>query len=145
MNRRVFLQSAAAAGLSLRAVSGATRSPNDRISICVMGLRGRGRSLLDTFVSLSDVDVTYLCDIDAGVLDSRAEQLAAKTGNRPMKVKDYREALDDEMVDALVIGTPDHWHALPAIRAAQAGKDVYVEKPDAHNIYMALPVKSAQR
>jgi predicted dehydrogenase len=134
MDRRVFLQGAAAAGLAARVGSGAVRSPNDRISVCVMGLRGRGGSLLDTFASLDDIDVTYLCDVDANVLDSRAGRLADKTGRRPECIKDYRRALDDAGVDALVIGTPDHWHALPTIHAAQAGKDVYVEKPDSHGI-----------
>ena len=134
MDRRNFLQAAAVAGLSTRPAHGAIRSPNDRISVCVMGLRGRGGSLLSTFASLPEVDVTYVCDIDERVLQSRAENLADKTGRRPQRIKDYRKALDDKMVDALVIGTPDHWHALPTIHACQAGKDVYVEKPDSHNI-----------
>src|SRR4029079_12919493 len=57
-----------------------------------------------------------------------------KTGKRPLGIKDFRKALEDKSLDALVIGTPDHWHALPTIHACQAGKDVYVEKPDGHNI-----------
>jgi predicted dehydrogenase len=134
MDRRVFMKSAVAAGISVQSASGVMRSPNERVSVCVMGLRGRGGNLLDTFAALPDVDVTYLCDVDAGVLGSRADRLLQKTGRRAKQIKDYREALDDPMVDALVIGTPDHWHALPTIHAAQAGKDIYVEKPDAHNI-----------
>jgi len=121
------------------------RSPNDRISICVMGLRGRGGSLLSTFASLPEVDVTYVCDIDEGVLQARAKNLADKTGRRPQTIRDYRKALDDKMVDALVMGTPDHWHALPTIHACQAGKDVYVEKPDAHNIMEGRTMVAAAR
>lgn len=134
MDRRGFLQAAAVAGLSTTAARGAVRSANDRISVCVMGMRGRGGGLLSTFASLPEVDVTYVCDIDESVLYGRAKSVADKTGRQPQAVKDYRKALDDKDVDALVIGTPDHWHALPTIHACQAGKDVYVEKPDGHNI-----------
>lgn len=146
MDRRTFLQAAAAAaGLSVQAARGAVRSPNDRVSICVMGLRGRGGSLLSTFAALPEVDVTYVCDIDERVLQSRAKNLADKTGRRPQAIGDYRKALDDKTVDALVIGTPDHWHALPTIHACQAGKDVYVEKPDAHNILEGRTMVAAAR
>ena len=93
MDRRDFLQAAAVAGLSTRVARGAIRSPNDRISVCVMGLRGRGGSLLSTFASLPEVDVTYVCDIDERVLQSQAEKLADKTGRRPQRIKDYRKAL----------------------------------------------------
>jgi predicted dehydrogenase len=145
MDRRNFLKAAAVAGLSTRAARGAIRSPNDRISVCVVGLRGRGGSLLSTFASLPEVDVTYVCDIDERVLQSQADKLADKTGRRPQRIKDYRKALDDKMVDALVIGTPDHWHALPTIHACQAGKDVYVEKPDSHNIMEGRTMVAAVR
>lgn len=146
MDRRAFLQgAAAAAGLSVTAARSEERSPNDRISICVMGLRGRGGHLLNTFASLPDVDITYVCDVDKGVLDSRAKRLADTTRHRPSKIKDYRKALDDKTVDALVNGTSDHWHALPTIHACQAGKDVYVEKPDGHNILEGRTMVAAAR
>ena len=145
MDRRAFLRGAAAAGVSATAARAVIRSPNDRISVCVMGLRGRGGSLLSTFASLPDVDVTYVCDVDERVLQAQAEKLADRTGRRPQGIGDYRKALDDNMVDALVIGTPDHWHALPTIHAAQAGKDVYVEKPDAHNVMEGRTMVAAAR
>lgn len=145
MDRRAFLQAAAAAGFSVTAARGAVRSLNDRISVCVMGVRGRGGGLLSTFASLPDVDVTYVCDIDERVLQSRAENVADKTGRRPQAIKDYRKALDDKTVDALVMGTPDHWHALPTIHACQAEKDVYVEKPDGHNILEGQTMVAAAR
>jgi len=145
MDRRAFLQTAAVAGFSVRAARGAVRSPNERISVCVMGVRGRGGGLLSTFASLPDVDVTYVCDIDERVLQSRAENVANKTGRRPQAIKDYRKALDDKTVDALVMGTPDHWHALPTIHACQAEKDVYVEKPDGHNIIEGQTMVAAAR
>ncbi|MBC8357061.1 MAG: Gfo/Idh/MocA family oxidoreductase [Planctomycetes bacterium] len=135
MDRRTFLQSSASAtGCALTASAQEGRSPNDRVTVCVMGVRGRGSSLLTTFASLPDVDVKYVCDLDENVLGARVEQTAAKTGRKPQAIADYRHALDDKSVDAIVAGTPDHWHALPTIHACQAGKDVYVEKPDGHNI-----------
>ncbi|MFM7071172.1 MAG: Gfo/Idh/MocA family protein [Planctomycetota bacterium] len=118
---------------------------NDRITICAMGLRGRGGSVLNTFASLADVDVKYVCDIDESVLNSRAAQVADRKGRQPEAIKDYRKALEDPQVDALVIGTPDHWHALPTIHACQAGKDVYVEKPDGHNLIEGRTMVAAMR
>jgi len=137
MDRRAFLAGASAASglLATAAATGEqTRSANERIGVCVMGVRGRGGGLLNTFAALPDVDVQYVCDLDPTVLDSRTAQVAASTGRRPQAIQDFRRALDDKGVDALVIGTPDHWHALPTIFACQAGKDVYVEKPDGHNL-----------
>jgi len=134
MQRRTFLQGAVAAGLSVAVARGGQASPNDRISLCVVGVRGRGGSLLSTFASLPGVDVAYVCDVNQRVLNSRIEQLATNGRHRPRAIGDYRKSLDDNAVDALVLGTPDHWHALPTIHACQANKDVYVEKPDGHNI-----------
>ena len=140
MDRRGFIITAgAAAGTTLAAMTRAKAAkaraigPNDRITVAVVGVRGRGSSLLLTFAAQKDVDVKYVCDLDPRVLASRVEG-AAKQGKRPTGIKDFRRALDDDSVDALVLGTPDHWHALPTIMACQAGKDVYVEKPDGHNI-----------
>ena len=139
MDRRRFLEGtssvagAAAVGTVLSSpVSG--RSANDRVTVCVMGVRGRGGSLLTTFTSLPDVDIKYVCDLDENVLNARTAQVEAKRGRKPQAIKDYRTALDDKSVDAIISGCPDHWHALPTIHACQAGKDVYVEKPDGHNV-----------
>jgi len=107
---------------------------NEKISICMMGVKGRGGSVLSTFASLPEVEVRYVCDLDESVRASRIALVEDKTGKRPVALKDFRKALEDKSLDALVIGTPDHWHALPTIHACQAGKDVYVEKPDGHNI-----------
>jgi predicted dehydrogenase len=140
MNRRDFLSqtSQTTVGLgvigALAAAPQAQAAPNDRIVVCVAGVRGRGSNLLSTFAANSSVDVKYVCDIDDRVLESRIKEVASRTGKKPEAIKDFRKALDDDAVDALVLGTPDHWHAIPTIRACQAKKDVYVEKPDGHNI-----------
>src|SRR5262245_33441189 len=126
MDRREFLSqatiaaSAAATAVTLGASREAKAALNERVSVCVMGVRGRGNALLTTFASLPTVDVKYVCDIDENVLQSRTEQVASQTGRRPEPIKDFRRALDDKNVDALVAGTPDHWHAIPAIMACQA-------------------------
>src|SRR5688572_279976 len=137
MNRRSFLQSSAAAGafatFSSLAASKAVAA-NDKISICMIGVRGRGGGVLSTFASLPEVEVKYVCDLDQPVLAAAVERVAERKGTRPAAIKDYRQALDDKTLDAIVLGTPDHWHALPTIHGCQAGKDVYVEKPDGHNI-----------
>src|SRR6478736_1520120 len=137
MNRRSFLESSATAGLLAALTATASKkaiAANEKISICMMGVRGRGGDVLNTFASLPEVEVRYVCDLDPAVLDSRLKQIESKTGRRPLGIKDFRKALEDKSLDAMVIGTPDHWHALPTIHACQAGKDVYVEKPDGHNI-----------
>jgi len=146
MHRRSFLQGlAASAALAGVAAGQPNRSPNERVAVCVMGVRGRGGSLLSTFASLPDVDVKYVCDVDEGVLASRRKQTEDQTGRRPAAIRDFRRALDDKNVDALVMGTPDHWHALPTILACQASKDVYVEKPDGHNILEGRTMVAAMR
>jgi predicted dehydrogenase len=136
MDRRQFLSraGAAVAVTTLGASQAAKAAVNERVAVCVMGVRGRGNALLNAFASLPTVDVKYVCDLDETVLKSRTDQVASLTGRRPEPITDFRRALDDKNLDAIVAGTPDHWHALPAIMACQAGKDVYTEKPDAHNI-----------
>ena len=76
-----------------------------------------------------------LCDPDAEVLGQRAAQFEQRYGRRPATQQDLRKVLDNKEIDAVSIATPNHWHALATIWACQAGKDVYVEKPGAHNIY----------
>ncbi len=152
MNRRRFLKrSAVATALSAAGVMAWTSRAQgrtmatDRISVAAAGLRGRGGGLLTTFASLADVDVTYVCDVDGRVLDERARWVEEKTGRRPKAIRDFREALDDRSLDALVLGTPDHWHAIPTIMACQAEKDVYVEKPDGHNVLEGRTMVAAAR
>jgi predicted dehydrogenase len=151
MDRRSFLaeSSAVAAGATFAgaAISRAqdAAGANDRVGVAVMGLRGRGGHLLRTFAEREDVAVLYVCDIDSRVLQERAAAIEQQTGRKPKAVKDFREALDDKAVDALVNGGPDHWHAIPAILACQAGKDVYVEKPDGHNVLEGRAMVAAMR
>ncbi len=136
LNRRSFLKGVAGvalgAGPLLRA---GPVSPSEKITIGMVGFRGRGGSLLGGFLELPDVDVASVCDVDEGVLSRGVATVERARGKRPAAVKDYRKILDDASVDAIVLGTPDHWHAIPAVHACQAGKHVYVEKPASHNIH----------
>lgn len=151
MDRRRFLTSTSAVGMSLLGgapalLFGAGKvASNDRVQVAVVGVRGRGNSLLTLFSGRDDVDVRYVCDLDDGVLKRRVGETVKDTRQRPKGIADFRRALDDKTIDAVVLGTPDHWHAIPAILACQAGKDVYVEKPDGHNVLESLTMVAAQR
>jgi predicted dehydrogenase len=150
MDRRRFLKGSAAA--ALLPLGGVTTSfvraadepaPNDRIAVAVAGVRGRGGALLATFCGLPEVEVRYVCDIDRSVLETKAAAVEKQTGRKPQAIGDFRRAVDDKQIDALVLGTPDHWHAIPTILACQAGKDVYVEKPDGHNVLESRTMAAA--
>src|SRR5881275_2396312 len=138
MKRRKFLKTASAAGLSLVAspeFPSWVRSPGDTVRVAVMGLNGRGTVLARTFASWRTADVAYVCDVDSVVLAKGVAAVAGvRHGARGVQgLGDFRRALDDKDVDALVIAAPDHWHTPAALLAMQAGKHVYVEKPCGHN------------
>lgn len=146
MDRRTLLSTGALAFTSALTARPALAAPNDRITVAAIGLRGRGGSVLRAFASRRNVDIKYLVDVDQSILESRATEIKDATGKRPKTTKDFRTPLDDPAVDAIMLGTPTHWHAIPTILACQAGKDVYVEKPDAHNIIEGqLMVAAAKR
>ena len=107
---------------------------NDRINVALIGCRGMGWSNLNDFLIHPDVDCIALCDIDRGILEGRASELEKRRNRKPEIYNDYRKLLERKDVDAVIIGTPDHWHCLQMVDACAAGKDVYVEKPLANSI-----------
>jgi predicted dehydrogenase len=131
MKRRGFLKASfgAAMGAGLGIADGAGSSkpspPSDTVVLGFIGLGGRGVSLMDSFMGHPDVRVGAVCD----VYRPRVEKALSKTNGKAKGYKDFRELLDQKDIDAVVIATPPHWHALMTIYACQAGKDVYVEKP----------------
>lgn len=133
MQRRKFVSSALFASAASATVTHAAGA-NDRIRVGVVGSGGRAASLIRTFAANPDADVAVLADIDSRKLPNAVAIVREEQHSTPRTVKDFRELIDDPALDAIVVGTPDHWHAIPTILACQAGKDVYVEKPDAHNI-----------
>jgi predicted dehydrogenase len=142
-HRRGFLQALAAAP----AVRASRLSANDRIRVAVIGLRGRGRDLMETFHQLAprNVEVAALCDVDQAVLEQRAAEFEKLAGRKVPTFPDMRQVLDDPSIDAVGFATPNHWHALGTIWACQAGKDVYVEKPGSHNLFEGRKLAEAAR
>jgi len=129
--RREFLQSAAV-GL---AVSGlAKAAPSDRIRVGFIGLGGQGTDRLNGFLRQPDVEAVAVCDLDQKHLDRAAGIVEKARGAKPQMFRDFRKVLERKDIDAVMIATPDHWHALPTVQACQAGKDVFVEKPLSYSI-----------
>lgn len=147
-SRRNFIRSAstlvAGAGLaaSLPSTLRAT-SPSDRINIAAIGINGMGWSDLTSMLKNPAANCVALCDVDKNVLDKRAAELAAK-GINVRTYGDYRQLLENKDVDAVIIGTPDHWHCLQMADAVSAGKDVYVEKPIGNSISEIRAMVAAQ-
>jgi predicted dehydrogenase len=140
LSRRLFLKetlltataASACSPCELIGAEGAeqSRSPNERLSVAVIGVRSRGGAHAKAFDSRDDCFLSYICDADSAI----GERVAARFNSKPKFVQDMRRIFDDKSVDIVSIATPNHWHSLAAIWAMQAGKDVYVEKPLSHNI-----------
>src|SRR2546430_17659032 len=109
-------------------------SANDKITVAIIGCGIRGKQHAGELARLTDCEIAYVCDPDRDRAAEVAAHLVAKNRPQPKATQDLRVILDDKSVAAVFIATPNHWHALAAIRAMQAGKDVYVEKPISHNI-----------
>src|SRR5690606_2637295 len=118
------LYQSAAIGMALSVPMARAKGINERLNVGIIGLGGRGRNLLNQFSQQPDVQVTALCDPDE-------QRLAAGREGQSDAItyRDLRHVLDDQNIDAVAIATCNHWHALAAVWACQAGKDVYVEKP----------------
>jgi predicted dehydrogenase len=109
-------------------------SANDKFNIGVIGCNGMGWSNTNSFLKMNDVDLVAICDVDSNVIQKRLTDYAALRKNKPKTYTDYRELLNNKEIDAVIIGTPDHWHCKNMIDAVKAGKHVYVEKPIANSI-----------
>lgn len=126
MTRRTFAKGTAALGAALSATSFAqAKGANERIRLGFIGVGNRGSQLLDAFLVHDDMEVAVCCDVYEPYLE-RARQ---KVGRSIDTCVDYRRIIERDDIDAVVIGTPDHWHALQTVDACDAGMDVYVEKP----------------
>jgi hypothetical protein len=142
-NRREFLEDsmfAAAAAVTappiLLGTDGLqTASPNERLGVAVVGVRGRGGSHIGALAGRKDTEILYLCDADRDIGQKRVNEAAKRQRRKPFFVEDLRQLLDDDRVDVVTIATPNHLHALQAIWSMQAGKDVFVENPASHNVW----------
>lgn len=140
ISRRKFIKksSAGLAGAAMfsSALSyGRILGSNDTIQMAVIGVRGRGGSHIGNFSKMKNVRIKYLVDVDENLFKHRLEELEKSVGYRPQTEWDMRRVFDDKEIDAVSVATPNHWHALSTIWAAQAGKHVYVEKPSSHNVF----------
>ena len=145
-SRRDFL-STTAAGAAGVAFAGAhavqAAGANNKIVVGLIGCGGRGPGVAQGFTGLSGVEVAAVCDPDAARLAEAAQKFKIKPERA---VGDFRRILDDKSIDAVIVATPDHWHAPASILACDAGKHVYVEKPCAHNFREGqLLVQAARR
>ncbi|HID23340.1 MAG TPA: Gfo/Idh/MocA family oxidoreductase, partial [Planctomycetaceae bacterium] len=150
-SRREFLRHSgqvgvgAAAGVMLWDRGARATSPNDRIVLGFIGLGGRGTYLALGFAERDDTEIAYFADCNERTLPSRLKTFARSGRPAPRTVTDLRRILDDKSVDAVVIATPDHWHALATVWACQAGKHVYVEKPMSHSPWEGRQMVAAAR
>ena len=137
----------AAAGLGLSAVrKPASAAPaSDRIQVGFIGLGGQGTSRLNEFMRHPDVSAAAVCDVDRTHLDRAAALIEKTQGHTPAKFQDFRKLIESKDLDAVMVATPDHWHALPVIHACQAGKDVFVEKPLSYSIGEGRAMVTAAR
>ncbi len=130
VSRRTFMTAASGLVLGPKLAATSAQGTNDRIRIGVIGTGGRARGLMNTLTKLQGHQLAAVCD----VYEPSRLQAAKIAGPDAAQVTDYRRILDDKTIDAVLIGTPDHWHATITIAAVEAGKDVYVEKPIARTI-----------
>ncbi|HEX9956170.1 MAG TPA: Gfo/Idh/MocA family oxidoreductase, partial [Fibrella sp.] len=160
-SRRQFLQNttqlAASAGLATwlpaegLAAESRLFSAADTISVALIGCNSMGWADLSSMLKHPGVRCVALCDVDQNVLNRRAADLeklpsTVASTQKATLYTDFRKLLENKDIDAVIIGTPDHWHCLPAVMACQAGKDVYVEKPLANSIEECnLIVAAAQK
>lgn len=133
--RRVFLKNTAitTAGLAIvPTLSSALTAcaPSDRINVGLIGCNGMGFADLTEFLKHPQVECLALCDVDENVLNRRAADVEKIRGKKPANLyKDWRKLIDNKDINVVIVGTPDHWHCMMMVGAAQAGKDVYCEKP----------------
>jgi predicted dehydrogenase len=144
-NRREFIEhslfsaaAAATAGASTQLLAADKKesdSPNERLRVAVIGVRGRGQSHLGAFMKRKDTEVVAIVDADEAIGQSRGvEKVKKATGKAPKFYSDMRKMMEDKSIDIVTIATPNHWHSLAGIWAVQHGKDVYCEKPVSHNV-----------
>lgn len=138
IDRRKFIKATAAAGVGMSvagrwAAASSRTSPNDTVVSAVMGVNGRGRALAESFARQTNSEVLYVIDVDSRAVEKTSSAVAGIQGKRPEGITDFRAALENPDLDALVIAAPDHWHAPAAILGMKAGKHIYVEKPCGHN------------
>jgi predicted dehydrogenase len=130
MDRRTFIKSSAAAGLALSSTSLLPAKEGKIPRVGVIGCGWFGMVDLTRLMEVANVEVAGMCDVDQKMLEAAVAEVKKKDGKQnPKTYGDFREMLKPKDLDIVIVGTPDHWHALAMIAAVEAGADVYVEKP----------------
>ncbi len=157
ISRREFFKKAGAVGVTAIGLSSGIlkadtlrqpfkkQSPNDKVLIGMIGCSGMGSANMRSLMRFADVEIAALCDVDTNRITNDFRLVKEKYEKSPEVYKDYRKLLENKDIDAVVISTPDHWHALNLIHACEAGKDAYCEKPISHNIVEAIAMANCVR
>ncbi len=152
MSRREVIGVGAAAAAALAAIKPVHAEiterkkrvgPNDKIVLGLIGCGGMGAVDMRNLMRKPDVEVAALCDVDDNRIPNDARDVEEKYNRKPTIYKDFRKMLERKDINAVIIGTPDHWHALPLIMACEAGMDAYCEKPISHDITEAKAMDAA--
>ena len=136
VSRRVFLGAAAGLATTIhgRAFAQPQAPPSDRVRLALIGVGGMGTGRLREFMRHPDVHIAGICDVDGRHRDAALALVEQTQGHKPPGEGDFRRLLTRTDIDAVAIQTPDHWHAIAAVRAMEAGKDVFVEKPLSYSV-----------
>lgn len=145
VTRRSFLAASAVAGAAFAAPAVHGADKNHRYRTALVGSGWWGMNILRTAIEAGRSNVVAMCDVDSNQLDPAVTEIEQKTGAAPKKYKDYRELLEKEKPEIVIVGTPDHWHPLCTIAAVNAGAHVYVEKPISHTIAEGRAMVQAAR
>lgn len=146
MNRRHFLKSSAAASVVYSSLPFYSAIRNtQKVRIALIGCGWWGMNILREAIAAQGIKVVGLCDVDRSARDKTAAEVKSLNGDTPKLYNDYREMLQREKPQIVIVATPDHWHALTAIAAIKQGADVYIEKPISHTVYEGLAIVQAAR
>jgi len=155
--RRTFVKRAGQAGVGLslglsaagqvlpKRAKAESIGANEKVVAGVIGCGGMGKRNMERFLKRKEVEFAALCDVDRKHCEEAAKLVQDKRSNKPELFKDFRKLLEIKQIDVVIIATPDHWHALPFITACEAGKDIYQEKPLAHNVVEGRAMVNATR
>ncbi|MBI5283078.1 MAG: Gfo/Idh/MocA family oxidoreductase [Candidatus Solibacter usitatus] len=145
ISRRAFVGSSLAPAAYAAGAQASSVAPSDKVRIGLVGCGGISTADSNAFLAHPETEIVAVCDVDDAMLAKTVTRLEKLRGKQPETAKDYRRIVERKDVDVVLVCTPDHWHALPAIAAMQAGKDVYVEKPLATSVLESKAVRDAAR
>ncbi|MFH1738263.1 MAG: Gfo/Idh/MocA family oxidoreductase [bacterium] len=145
MKRRSFLKTSAAASLAISVPAIGVRARGKKYKTALIGTGWWGMNICMHAMGSGECQIIGMCDVDRNQLDPAVEKVKELSGDEPRKYVDYRELLEKEKPEIVIVATPDHWHALPMIAACEMGAHVYVEKPICHTINEGIAMVNAAR